>query len=170
MASLIDTLIDVLNSQNDEYEKMIEISKEKTEAIVGNDTQKLQDILVREQAHIDVLDKLEQQRQNNVNDICKILNLSSEGIKINDIIEILRKRPKEHDALLNVHMKLKKTVDTLIKINDNNKMLLKESMDMIEFEMNLAKSAMIGPRTTNYDHGVYDQSSASISGRFDAKQ
>ena len=31
MASLIDTLIDVLNSQNTEYEKMIDISKEKTE-------------------------------------------------------------------------------------------------------------------------------------------
>lgn len=170
MASLIDTLIDVLNSQNTEYEKMIDISKEKTEAIVSNDTAKLQDILVREQAHIDVRDKLEKQRQNNVNDICKVLNLSPEGIKVNDIIGILRKRPKEHDALSQVHMKLKKTVDTLIKINENNKVLLKESMDMIEFEMNLAKSLISGPQTNNYDHGLYNQTGASITGRFDAKQ
>ena len=161
MASLIDTLIDVLNSQNTEYEKMIDISKEKTEAIVSNDTAKLQDILVREQAHIDVLDKLEKQRQNNVNDICKVLNLSPEGIKVNDIIGILRKRPKEHDALSQVHMKLKKTVDNLIKINENNKVLLKESMDMIEFEMNLAKSLISGPQTNNYDHGLYNQTGAS---------
>ena len=123
-----------------------------------------------EQAQIDVLDKLELQRRNNVGDICKVLNLSPEGIRVNDIIEILRKRPKEHDALSEVHMKLKKTIDSLVKINENNKSLLKESMDMIEFEMNLAKSIILGPQTNNYDNAAYEQGSASVSGRFDAKQ
>ena len=141
-----------------------------TEAIVSSNVEKLQEILVKEQARIDVLDKLEKKRQDNVNDICKVLNLSPEGIRVNDIIEILRKRPKEHDALSDVHMRLKKTIDSLIKINENNKSLLKESMDMIEFEMNLAKSAILGPQMNNYDNGAYEHESTSISGRFDAKQ
>ena len=170
MASLIDSLIDILDSENTEYEKMLDISMEKTDAIVNSDIDRLHDILVKEQAQIDVLDKLELQRRNNVGDICKVLNLSPEGIRVNDIIEILRKRPKEHDALSEVHMKLKKTIDSLVKINENNKSLLKESMDMIEFEMNLAKSIILGPQTNNYDNAAYEQGSASVSGRFDAKQ
>lgn len=170
MASLIDSLIDILDSENTEYEKMLDISMEKTDAIVNSDIDRLQDILVKEQAQIDVLDKLELQRRNNVGDICKVLNLSPEGIRVNDIIEILRKRPKEHDVLSEVHMKLKKTIDSLVKINENNKSLLKESMDMIEFEMNLAKSIILGPQTNNYDNAAYEQGSASVSGRFDAKQ
>ena len=43
-------------------------------------------------------------------------------------------------------------------------------MDMIEFEMNLAKSIILGPQTNNYDNAAYEQGSASVSGRFDAKQ
>ena len=33
MASLIDTLVDVLNKENDEYEKLLDLSKGKTEVI-----------------------------------------------------------------------------------------------------------------------------------------
>ena len=69
MASLIDSLIDILDSENTEYEKMLDISMEKTDAIVNSDIDRLQDILVKEQAQIDVLDKLELQRRNNVGDI-----------------------------------------------------------------------------------------------------
>ena len=58
MASLIDSLIDILDSENTEYEKMLDISMEKTDAIVNSDIDRLQDILVKEQAQIDVLDKL----------------------------------------------------------------------------------------------------------------
>ena len=59
MASLIDSLIDILDSENTEYEKMLDISMDKTDAIVNSDIDRLQDILVKEQAQIDVLDTLE---------------------------------------------------------------------------------------------------------------
>lgn len=50
MASLIDTLIDVLGQEDAEYKKLLELSNNKTKAIVGADIERLQDILVQEQA------------------------------------------------------------------------------------------------------------------------
>ncbi len=170
MASLIETLVTVLDKQNDGYMKMLELSKIKTTAIVEGNVDQLQELLVQEQEQIDALDKLEEERRINVNDICTVLNLQSEHIRIDDIIRILEKRPKEHDALVDVHVRLKRTLDQLMQINENNKMLLKESMDMIDFELNLAKSAMIGPQMGGYDNGAYEQENAPIMGRFDAKQ
>ena len=74
MASLIDTLIDVLGQEDAEYKKLLELSNNKTKAIVGADIERLQDILVQEQARIDAINKLEQQRMENVDDICNVLN------------------------------------------------------------------------------------------------
>ena len=58
-----------------------------------------------------------------------------------------------------------------MKVNDNNKVLLQESMDMIEFELNLAKNSVVAPQTGNYSKGAYEQSNNYGSvGAFDAKQ
>ena len=87
MASLIDTLIDVLGQEDAEYKKLLELSNNKTKAIVGADIERLQDILVQEQAQIDAINKLEQQRMENVDDICNVLNLRRTDIKLEDILE-----------------------------------------------------------------------------------
>ena len=131
MASLIDTLIDVLGQEDAEYKKLLELSNNKTKAIVGADIERLQDILVQEQAQIDAINKLEQQRMENVDDICNVLNLRRTDIKLEDILEVLKKQPKEHDALAAVNAQLKKTLNELMKINENNKLLTKESLDMV---------------------------------------
>ena len=89
MASLIDTLIDVLGQEDAEYKKLLELSNNKTKAIVGADIERLQDILVQEQARIDAINKLEQQRMENVDDICNVLNLRRTDIKLEDILEVL---------------------------------------------------------------------------------
>ena len=117
MASLIDTLIDVLGQEDAEYKKLLELSNNKTKAIVGADIERLQDILVQEQAQIDAINKLEQQRMENVDDICNVLNLRRTDIKLEDILEVLKKQPKEHDALEAVNAQLKQTLNELMKIN-----------------------------------------------------
>ena len=170
MASLIETLIDVLDKENTEYEGLLDLSKDKTSAIVHGDVDKLQELLGHEQKYIDRINALEDKRQQNVKDICNVLNLSEKGMKIDMIIEMLNKQPKEHDALQEVHLKLKRTLNQLTRINDNNKVLLKESMDMIEFEMNLVKNSVVAPQTGNYSKGAYEQVNMAGTGCFDAKQ
>ena len=153
-----------------EYKKLLELSNNKTKAIVGADIERLQDILVQEQAQIDAINKLEQQRMENVDDICNVLNLRRTDIKLEDILEVLKKQPKEHDALAAVNAQLKKTLNELMKINENNKLLTKESLDMVEFELNIAKNAVLTPQTGNYSKNAYDEERIQTVSGFDARQ
>ena len=73
---------------------------------------------------------------------------------MSQIVRLLEKKQAEHDALEQSYLSLKKTVNQLTQVNDNNRLLLKESMDMIDFEINLAKNASMAPQTANYGKGA----------------
>ncbi|MDD3239110.1 MAG: flagellar protein FlgN [Lachnospira sp.] len=170
MASLIDALTDVMNKENEEYNRLLELAQKKTSAIVEGNVEVLQEILGKEQRVIDRINQLDETRESNVKDICNVLNLTYGQIKVDQIVQMLERKPKEHDALQEAHLGLKRTLDQMMRVNENNKMLLKESMDMIDFELNLAKSAVMAPQTTTYGKGAYEQTEATGAGRFDAKQ
>lgn len=170
MASLIDSLIEVMNKEDVEYNKLLDLSKDKTSAIVSGDIEKLQDIFGREQKMIDAIDVLETERQSCVADICKVLHLPAAEVKVEQIVKLLEKKPKEHEALQEAYLSLKRTLSQLASVNDNNKLLLKESMDMIEFEINLAKNAMVAPQTSNYGKSAYEEQGMAGGVSFDAKQ
>lgn len=170
MASLIDSLIEVLDEENKKYSELLDLSKNKTTAIVGGDINELQVILGKEQKIIEELNKIEANRISAVADICKILQLSPNEIKVEQIVQLLEKKPKEHDALQKVYLELKRTVDQLTKINDHNRVLLQESMDMIDFELNLARNAAMSPQTNNYGKSAMEAQSGMGRGSFDAKQ
>jgi len=170
MASLIENLIEVLNKEDIQYQELIKLSEVKTTAIVHGDITKLQEILGLEQKNIDIINKLEATREECVKDICCVLNLSQKGMRIDMIIEMLSGQPKEQKALQDIHKKLKRTLDYLMRINDNNKVLLQESMDMLEFELNLARNSVMAPQTGNYSKGACEQIGYDSAGSFDAKQ
>jgi len=97
MASLIDCLIEDLTNENDGYEKLLSLSNEKTSAIVSGNIEKLQEIFAREQKLIEEVDVYEKKRQEDVKDICNVLRLPYEEIKVEHIVQILEKKAKEHD-------------------------------------------------------------------------
>lgn len=170
MASLIDFLINILDDENREYKKLLDLSDNKTSAIVKGNVELLQEIFGEEQKLIDELNRIDDQRQACVSDICRILHISPADVKVKQIVQLLEKKPKEHDALEQSYLNLKKTVTQLKQVNDNNKLLLKESMDMIDFEINLARNATMAPQTANYGKGAYEEHGSLGSGSFDAKQ
>ena len=163
MASLIDCLIEDLTNENDGYEKLLSLSNEKTSAIVSGNIEKLQKL-------IEEVDVYEKKRQEDVKDICNVLRLPYEEIKVEHIVQILEKKAKEHDALQNIYLKLKRTLSQLTAVNENNKLLLKESMDMIQFELDLARNSVLKPQTGNYGRTAYEEQEITGATGFDAKQ
>ena len=119
-----------------------------------------------------------------MNNISPLLALSGLSIALIVIVVILliavialyfigrkaEKKQAEHDALEQSYLSLKKTVNQLTQVNDNNRLLLKESMDMIDFEINLAKNASMAPQTANYGKGAYEETGGMGSTSFDARQ
>lgn len=170
MASLIDLLIDDLNNEDTGYNKLLDLSNDKTSAIVKGDVDELQKIFLQEQKLIEELETVEQKRQEDVKEICSILRLPYEQIRVEHIVQILEKKPKEHDALEEVYLRLKRTLNQLTTVNDNNKLLLKESMDMIQFELDLARNLVMDPQTSNYGRTAYEEQGITGATGFDAKQ
>lgn len=174
MASLIENLIHVLDEESTEYQKLLDISMEKTSVIVEQNVEHLQNIMLKEQPILDRLNRLEDAREEHLGDISNVLDVPMEQMKVDKLIHLLEKQPKDQAALIQVHDKLNKIVKQLVKVNDNNKLLLQESLDMLEFELNLAKNTRMAPETANYGRnaqGTYPASSTfANAGMFDAKQ
>ena len=161
MASLIENLIDVLGKEDIEYKSLLDIAKEKTDAIIRNDIDELQIIVGREQQIIEKLDALESAREEHVEDIANVLNVP---------LDEMKKQPQFQQELIRVHDSLKATMNQLIMLNDNNRVLLQQSLDMLEFEINIAKSAKMAPVTANYGKDAYGVGQSVSEGTFDAKQ
>jgi len=167
----VDSLIEDMDKENSLYKELYKLAKEKSKAIVTSDIGQLQAILGHEEAMISKISKVEKDRLLVVNEICNLLHLPSKDVKVEEIVEMLRKRPKEHDRLEESYLALKRVLKSLIQINDNNKFLLKESMEMMEFNINLARAADFGSQTGNYAKTARESMPVG-TGRtsFDAKQ
>ena len=57
MASLIDSLINIMNDENRQYTELLDLSNNKTTAIVKGDVGQLQEIFGKEQKLIDILNR-----------------------------------------------------------------------------------------------------------------
>ena len=63
MASLIDSLINIMDDENRQYTALLDLSNNKTAAIVNGNVEQLQEIFGKEQKLIDVITRLETERE-----------------------------------------------------------------------------------------------------------
>ncbi|WP_066711962.1 flagellar protein FlgN [Clostridium sp. Marseille-P299] len=171
MASLIEELISTLKTEEEIYKELLPISEEKTKIIIQNDLGALQEIVELEQLMIEKLTPLERKRAEVIANIETVLNKKPGSLDLKTMIELFEKQPKEQRELSLLHDSLKATINRLVDINDRNKSLIEQSLEMIEFNMNLIQSTRMSPGTNNYTKGAA-QAGMPISqtGMFDAKQ
>ena len=171
MASLIDILIDTLEKENTEYESLLELGLEKTGIIIRNDVDELSRMVEKEQLVVERIIALEKKRTEASNDIADVLNKDVKTLTLTRLIELLSSQPKERDALASIHDRLSLTMKRMVDVNERNKALLDESMDMLRFEMNLVQSIRRGPETNNYGRDAYISNNYSLpDNKFDKKQ
>lgn len=169
MASLIDELINVLEQENKEYETLMLLSKEKTPVIVKGDLEKLQRITQVEQEFIGKITNLEKKRTDVMNDIGTVLSKDPKTMRVVDVIEILSKQPVEQNRLSEVHDKLLTTLENFKKYNEINDNLIKESLEIIDFNLNLVTSLYQDTGIANYDKNAKSISAMGAAGVFDRK-
>ena len=170
MASLIDNLITTLNTENDEYAALLDLSMEKTGIIVKGDVDALNNIVEREQEVIERIIVLEKKREECTKDIVTVLNKDYRRLTLPLLIEYLKGQEREARLLSEVHGRLKSTMSQMVQINEQNKVLLQESLDMVEFEMNILRGMKQAPSTANYSGSEYADNKYGAMGCFDAKQ
>ncbi len=172
MASLMENLITVLESEASEYEILVGLSTKKTPIIIQGDLTALGQITDEEQIVVGRIQHLEKQREEVIGDIANVINRDVENLKLVNLIEMLRDRPEESGRLAAVHDKLKDVVHRMERINDQNRELIKNALEMVEFDMNVIQSLKAAPETANYNKGAYSAGDVMgvNEGRFDAKQ
>lgn len=171
MASLIEELIDILGKEQEIYNHLIPLVREKTQVIVMNDTIALQSITANEQDAIDRITALENKRSRVMEDIRIVLGKDDKNMKLSTLISLLDDKQKEKRVLSELHDKLKETVNILIEINNRNKVLIQQSLEMIEFNMNFLQSTRMLPGNNTYTKNAsQNNEKSSGTGMFDAKQ
>lgn len=171
MASLMETIIDVLNKEEADYRILVDLSTKKTPIIIKGDIEGLNKITEEEQDVVSRIQKYEKIRMQTMKDIADVTNHQGEEIKLTELIEMMSKRPDEQKKLKEIHEKLKVTLAEMKRVNEKNRELLKSSLEMVEFEMNLLQSASRAPETADYNRGAYNTGAIMGSGTklFDSK-
>lgn len=171
MASLIEELITTLEQEYEIYEKLVPIEESKTKIIVKGDLEALQQITEQEQVVVEKINSLEHKREEIVNNVGTVVGKDPKTLRVQAIIDILDKQPKEQQQLSKVHEKLKKIVQKLAEINNHNNSLIQQSLEMIEFNMNFIQSARMITMNNSYNKGA-SQSDMPVmgAGMFDTKQ
>ena len=172
MASLLENLIDVLDKENTEYEKLITLAEDKTPTIVKGDVESLSKITEDEQEIVGRIQNMEKQRMKVLADVANVVNRDVETLKLIDLIQMLEKMPDQQGKLREVHERLRKTTLKLREINDKNQMLLADKLDMVDFNLNMIRSVKSAPQTANYSKDAYTSGEVLgiFHGGFDAKQ
>lgn len=172
MASLMEELFTVLNSEKEIYEKLIPVSEKKTGILVKGDLKELEAITKEEQELIDEATAIGRKRDRVIADIGLVLNKDASTLDLGTLAGLLGKQPEEKQKLSELHDSLKVVMRKLVSINEKNKNLIENSLEMIEFNMNFIQSTRMSPGVNNYDRNA---SSSSYQmgynpGAFDAKQ
>ena len=171
MASLIDELIDTLEKEYEIYQQLIPVAEEKTQVIVKNDLNSLQEITDREQLAVDRINALENKRETVMMNIKTVINRKSDNINLKALIGLLEKQPKEQKALSLIHDNLKGTIQRLVQVNERNRSLIQQSLEMIEFNMNFIQSTRMSPGNNTYTRSASQyEAQAQGTGMFDARQ
>lgn len=170
MASLMDDLADVLLQEDKQYQELIVLSKEKTDVLIAGDVKRLEEITAMEQEMTDVLHGYEVHRRTILQDMADVLGKSKDDFTIETMIQILESQPKEQSRLISLRDKLRKTLKEMAQLNTQNQALIKQSLEMVEFDLTLFKSLRQAPETANYNKSAYNTGDLLGSSAFDAKQ
>ena len=172
MASLMENLIDILEKEVTEYKSLLKLSEQKTPVIVKGDITNLQKITDEEQDIVGRLTHLDRKREEVMKDIANVLNKDVSNLKLQAIIQILEARPMEQKKLAKAHDELQTVVEAVSRINEQNRALIKQQLEMVEFDMNLIKSMNSAPTTADYNRSANMNGSfmGAAAGSFDAKQ
>ncbi len=171
MASLIEELIAVLKQEEEVYKKLLPLEEAKIKIIIDNDLTALQRITEQEQLTVETVTALEHKRDEVIVNMGIVLNRNPKTLTLKKLIGLLEQQPKEQQELAQLHDSLTAILKRLSDANIQNQSLIEQSLEMIEFNMNLIQSTRMSPGSGSYTKNAYtDESTVGRTGMFDARQ
>lgn len=162
----VNAIINILTKEYDYYKDMLEMSKSKKNIVIEGKVAELDKIVKLEQNMIMNIGQLERKREEEVVKISKALNLNSAQITITELAKVLQ--PELKTGLEDIQDKLKETISELKAINDVNGKLIEQSLEYIDYSINLIAGSGMETGSLYEDMGK-NKSKQSKRNIFDTK-
>lgn len=137
--SKISELLEILEKEANVYSDILDISKNKTNVVVEGKVAELESIVKLEQSLIMKLRKLEDHREKLIGSISAEIGAHPSKMTVSELANLLGSEQSER--LKNAQNSLKGTIDRLQNTNELNSRLINNSLEYIEFSINLLTAA-----------------------------
>lgn len=170
MASLMDDLTVVLEQECELYTSLLALAEQMKDAVVAADVPKVEKISAEEEGVTNDIQALETKRVRIMGDMAAVMNIDPAVLKVSDLEKTLTNQPQLKDRVSKVSNQLKDVMARLKKANEMNQVLLKQAMDLLDFDLTLFRSMKQAPQTANYGRNAYSTGELLGQRGFDAKQ
>jgi len=140
MAGLVSNLIISLEGQIDLYNQIIALSAHKKDNIINNDIENLKKIVADENIIVPKIMRADKDREKIMQDICTVLNKKQDELTLRYLVTLVEGQP-EYNELKDAVERLGKAAEEMKNINENNKMLLEQALEFVDYNMNMIHSA-----------------------------
>jgi len=123
-------LAELLTLETDAYSEILQIEREKEEAITANDAERLLEVLSREEPAVEKAGSLERQILACRDELAAQVPGGGGNLTLREIIAGLE--PPESDELESLRVKLFGFAEEIRRVNHTNYLLLKQSIELLE--------------------------------------
>ena len=170
MASLVEELLSVLETEKTTYDQLYELAEAEREAIINRKLDTLEATVAKEQELGSELKNLENTRVKSLKSMAIVLGKDGQEPTVSQIIELLGSQPEEQKKLREAKDALVESATKMQFMNQQNQVLLNQAMELVDFDLTLFRSLRQAPETANYNRSAYSTGDILPSGGFDAKQ
>ena len=168
MASLVEELVNVLEAEKQIYTTLVGYEERKKDVLIAADVATLEEITTKEQLAGDDLIAYSNKQIQILKDIATVLGRTDGKMTVTRLISLLDTQPKVQEQLTEARDSLLTAANQMKTLSDQNAILIRQAIELNEFDMTLFKSLRQAPETANYDKSAYNTGSVLGGGGFDA--
>ena len=170
MASLVEELVWVLVEEEKLYRSFLTYGEQKRQILIDADVPALEKLTSLEQEASDQLLSLSNKQVQVLKDIANVIGKNDKQMTVTKLIGYLAGQPDVQKKLQEARDQLLDTARKVQVINSQNEALLKQAIELTEFDLTLFRSLKQAPETANYNRNAYNTGALLGSSGFDAKQ
>lgn len=168
MASLVEELVNVLDAEKKIYTTLVGYEERKKDVLIAADVTALEEITTKEQLAGDDLIAYSNQQIQILKDIATVLGRTDGKMTVTRLISLLDTQPKVQMQLTEARDSLLEVANRMKSLSEQNAVLIRQAIELNEFDMTLFKSLRQAPETANYDKSAYNTGSLLGGSGFDA--
>ena len=149
MASLVEELVNVLEAEKQIYTTLVGYEERKKDVLIAADVATLEEITTKEQLAGDDLIAYSNKQIQILKDIATVLGRTDGKMTVTRLISLLDTQPKVQEQLTEARDSLLTAANQMKTLSDQNAILIRQAIELNEFDMTLFKSLRQAPETAN---------------------